>query len=207
MSILTSFTLPLAAFTTFSSTGVSCLHGPHHSAQKSTSTGWRLDSSITSLTNVWVVVSLTPVAGAAVVSPLCNIVILSVLPRHPNRASRPDPFNWAVSNCRSSVESGSIAPKPEYGGLNGVNGGVCNDETRCPPASPVPAGPGGVRWGFGALSGPAGGGFPHARSKASRITPGAGLRPKAPPRRSGAGGRSPPGTAPGPRGQSRWSWC
>src|SRR5207245_8517979 len=32
--------------------GPSCLQGPHHSAQKSTSTGWRLDSSITSFTNV-----------------------------------------------------------------------------------------------------------------------------------------------------------
>ena len=37
--ILTSLALPLAAFTTFSSTGVSCLQGPHHGAQKSTSTG------------------------------------------------------------------------------------------------------------------------------------------------------------------------
>ena len=27
---------------------MSCLHGPHHGAQKSTSTGWRFDSSITS---------------------------------------------------------------------------------------------------------------------------------------------------------------
>ena len=39
MFILTSRTLPPAAFTAFSSTGVSCLHGPHHGAQKSTSTG------------------------------------------------------------------------------------------------------------------------------------------------------------------------
>ena len=59
MFILTSLTLPLAAFTAFSRTGVSCLHGPHHGAQKSTSTGWRLDSSMTSLTKVCVVVSLT----------------------------------------------------------------------------------------------------------------------------------------------------
>src|SRR6516162_11575509 len=85
MSILTSFTLPLAARTNFSSTGPSCLHGPHHSAQKSTSTGWRLDSSITSLTKVCVVVSLTTPLGAAA-SPLCNIVMSSVLrPCHPHR--------------------------------------------------------------------------------------------------------------------------
>ena len=73
--ILTSLALPLAAFTTFSSTGVSCLQGPHHGAQKSTSTGRRLDSSITSLTKVWVVVSaitLSAVAAAAP-PPFCNM--------------------------------------------------------------------------------------------------------------------------------------
>ena len=37
--ILASLTLPLAAFTVFSRTGVSCLQGPHQGAQKSTSTG------------------------------------------------------------------------------------------------------------------------------------------------------------------------
>src|SRR3954453_8930439 len=108
----------------------------------------------------------------------------SCLSFHAPQAGQPELFNWTVPNCRSLVESGSIAPKPEYGGLNGVNGGVCNDETQYPPAPPVPARPGGVRWGFGALSGPAGGGFLHARSKDSRITPGAGLRLKAPLRRS-----------------------
>jgi hypothetical protein len=41
MFILTSLTAPFAARTTFSSTGVSCLQGPHQGAQKSTSTGWR----------------------------------------------------------------------------------------------------------------------------------------------------------------------
>ena len=66
MFILTSLTLPLAAFTAFSRTGVSCLHGPHHGAQKSTSTGWRLDSSMTSLTKVCVVVSLTDASAVAV---------------------------------------------------------------------------------------------------------------------------------------------
>ena len=58
MFILTSLTLPLAALTTFSRIGVSCLQGPHQGAQKSTSTGWRFDSSITSFTKAWVVVSL-----------------------------------------------------------------------------------------------------------------------------------------------------
>src|SRR6195256_5007490 len=73
MSILTSLTLPLAARTTFSSTGVSCLQGPHHSAQKSTSTGWRLDSSITSFTKVWVVVSLTATSATALAPAFCSI--------------------------------------------------------------------------------------------------------------------------------------
>ena len=59
MFILTSLTLPLAALTAFSRIGVSCLQGPHQGAQKSISTGWRFDSSITSFTKVLVVVSLT----------------------------------------------------------------------------------------------------------------------------------------------------
>src|SRR6202012_1487362 len=66
MFILTSLTLPLAALTAFSRIGVSCLHGPHQGAQKSTSTGWRLDSSMTALTKVWVVVSLTTSSNVAV---------------------------------------------------------------------------------------------------------------------------------------------
>src|SRR5712691_9508805 len=123
MSILTSLTLPLAALTTFSSTGTSCLHGPHHSAQKSTSTGWRLDSSITSLTKVWVVVSLT--TAAAVASPPCNIVILLVL-----RLSFPDPAG------RPGASDPVILP-PQYAGLDGVGGDVCNRESLSPGA-PVP---------------------------------------------------------------------
>ena len=65
MFILTSLTLPLAALTAFSRIGVSCLQGPHQGAQKSISTGWRFDSSITSFTKVLVVVSLTRSSGAA----------------------------------------------------------------------------------------------------------------------------------------------
>ena len=72
MFILTSLTLPLAALTAFSRTGVSCLHGPHQGAQKSTSTGWRLDSSMTSLTKACVVVSLTT-ASAVMVPASCNM--------------------------------------------------------------------------------------------------------------------------------------
>ena len=59
MFILTSRTAPLAARTAFSMIGPSVLHGPHHGAQKSTRTGWRRDSSITSLAKAWVVVSRT----------------------------------------------------------------------------------------------------------------------------------------------------
>ena len=58
MFILTSFTAPSAALTSFSSTGVSCLHGPHQGAQKSTSTGTVRDASITSCMKLCVVVSL-----------------------------------------------------------------------------------------------------------------------------------------------------
>src|SRR3954452_14313692 len=76
--ILTSLTLPLAARTAFSRTGVSCRQGPHQGAQKSISTGWRFDSSITSFMKLWVVVSLIRPSGAAAAAaspPLSNIVI------------------------------------------------------------------------------------------------------------------------------------
>src|SRR6185312_2073572 len=79
MSILASFTLPLAPRTAFSSTGVSCLHGPHHVAQKSTSTGWRFDSSMTSAMKACVVVSLTRVSAAAAAPPFCNMLPLQTL--------------------------------------------------------------------------------------------------------------------------------
>src|SRR5215469_145255 len=36
----TNFALPACEEATFSTTGPSILHGPHHGAQKSTSTGW-----------------------------------------------------------------------------------------------------------------------------------------------------------------------
>src|SRR5271167_4148953 len=77
--ILVSLTLPLAALTAFSSTGPSCLQGPHQGAQKSTSTGWRLDSSMTSLTKVCVVVSLTD-ASALTASACCNMLIAQHFP-------------------------------------------------------------------------------------------------------------------------------
>src|SRR5687767_7589707 len=68
MFILTSLTFPPAALTAFSITGVSCLHGPHHGAQKSTSTGCLADSAITSWRNPAVVVSLTRLSAAAALS-------------------------------------------------------------------------------------------------------------------------------------------
>src|SRR5262249_20212784 len=103
--------------------------GPHHSAQKSTSTGWRLDSSITSLTKVWVVVSLTTLLGAAP-SPLCTSSFRPSFVRAVH-AGRLRPFNWTVWAIQWGIAArGSRrAPprrKPEYGQLNGVNGGVCN---------------------------------------------------------------------------------
>src|SRR5579863_8304001 len=64
MFILTSLTLPAESATAFSSTGASCLHGPHHGAQKSTSTGWRAEAAITSCPKDAVVTSFTAEAGA-----------------------------------------------------------------------------------------------------------------------------------------------
>src|ERR1044071_5162777 len=80
MFILASLTLPFVAFTAFSRTGVSCLQGPHQGAQKSTSTGWSLDSSITSFMKPCVVVSLTT-SAAVIAPPSCNICRLPYPPR------------------------------------------------------------------------------------------------------------------------------
>src|SRR5262249_32404512 len=95
ISILTSLTLPLAALTAFSKIGVSCLHGPHHSAQKSTSTGWRLDSSMTSLTKVCVVVSLTD-ASAVAVPAGCNMSLASLYSRPCPHSRPPGLRNWPI---------------------------------------------------------------------------------------------------------------
>src|ERR1700752_5218230 len=100
MSILTSFTLPFAPFTAFSSTGPSCLHGPHHSAQKSTSTGWRRDSSITSFMKPCVVVSLTrPSAGFAPKS--CSDIVFP-WPVSAGTLNCPNYMGQGASDCNRS---------------------------------------------------------------------------------------------------------
>ena len=67
MLTLTSLIAPAFSLTTFSSAGVSWRQGPHHGAQKSTSTGWSSEALMTSAAKAWVVESLTsaPAAGAA----------------------------------------------------------------------------------------------------------------------------------------------
>src|SRR5881398_1423241 len=67
MLSLTMRTAPLVARTVFSRIGPSCLHGPHHGAQKSTTTGASKDPSTTSAMKFAVVTSLT---GAAPVPPI-----------------------------------------------------------------------------------------------------------------------------------------
>ena len=64
MFIVTSLTLPPASATARSSAGASCLQGPHQGAQKSTNTGVRSDSVITSCQNEAVVTSFAPAARA-----------------------------------------------------------------------------------------------------------------------------------------------
>src|SRR3954453_10395797 len=50
---LAIFTLPACSCAISSSTGASILHGPHHSAQKSTSTGWvDLSTSVSKLASL-----------------------------------------------------------------------------------------------------------------------------------------------------------
>src|SRR5688500_7095369 len=82
MFILTSRTLPRAFRTAFSSTGVSCRHGPHQGAQKSTRTGTVRDASSTSARKLCVVVSLmrSPAAdGAGCFSPLPRMRVSALM--------------------------------------------------------------------------------------------------------------------------------
>ena len=69
MLSLTSLTAPFAARTAFSRIGVSCRQGPHHGAQKSTSTGTSREASITSRMKSLVVVFLMRSASAAAAPP------------------------------------------------------------------------------------------------------------------------------------------
>src|SRR6185312_5669734 len=128
MFILTSLTLPLALRTAFSSTGVSWRHGPHHGAQKSIRTGWRRDSSITSFTKVWVVVSLIrsdAAAGAADPLP-CSTIVTGVLVRYLSEALTlaSQGLRLKAWSCRIGLSS-STAPQafqasgPLSGGLGG----------------------------------------------------------------------------------------
>src|SRR5205809_803266 len=71
MSTLTSFTLPLAAATAFSSEGPSWRQGPHQVAQKSTITGVVREASTTSSMKLASVASLTiSPAGPPAASPI-----------------------------------------------------------------------------------------------------------------------------------------
>ena len=56
--ILASVKRPAYSVSSFSSTGISCLHGPHQGAQKSTSTGVVCEATITSDSKFSVVMSI-----------------------------------------------------------------------------------------------------------------------------------------------------
>src|ERR1035437_10412777 len=58
-STLTSSTAPLVSPMTFSRMGPSVLHGPHHSAHRSTTTGTLIERSMTAVANVASVTSFT----------------------------------------------------------------------------------------------------------------------------------------------------
>jgi len=77
--IFTIWTRPADSPITFSSIGVSCLHGPHQGAQKSTTIGTFFDASITSAANVSVFTSFTAVEGDAEGSPGKGVMVLIFL--------------------------------------------------------------------------------------------------------------------------------
>src|ERR1700719_4621749 len=86
MLILTRRTAPFASFTTFSSAGPSCLHGPHHGAQKSTMTGTCLDASSTSAAKLSIEPSLMNAPGEAGPGAVFGALPVSGLPLGPINA-------------------------------------------------------------------------------------------------------------------------
>src|SRR5215831_3889895 len=115
MLIFTSFTLPFKARTTFSSTGVSCLQGPHQGAQKSTSTGTAREASITSLTKPAVLESLisspwAPASGARDL-PSPNTIVLSVPCCKLPRLARPREGNDARLVTTGAQEDNEVVAR------------------------------------------------------------------------------------------------
>src|SRR5262249_3026004 len=100
MLTLTSLTAPLASRTAFSSAGVSCLQGPHHGAQKSTTTGTWRDASMTSAMKPSISLSLmrSPAVPAAVPSmgSIGAIVLFRRDSRHPGWGGASTPLKWRL---------------------------------------------------------------------------------------------------------------
>src|SRR3954454_23039087 len=105
MFILTILTFPFAFLTAFSSIGVNWRLGPPQGAQKSIRTGCRFDSSMTSFTNVWVVVSLIRSGAGCGAAPLPWSIIVT--------GSSSDSWGWAAfSTAANSVHlSGGLSGK------------------------------------------------------------------------------------------------
>src|SRR5215813_4966338 len=110
--IFASLTAPLAERTAFSKIGVSCLHGPHHGAQKSTRTGCRRDSSITSFLKVCVVVSLTRPSAVAAATPTFMQIDLS-LPRESQEPQSLTPIKWGATMRLQSQPYGPVLSFPQ----------------------------------------------------------------------------------------------
>src|SRR5712691_11540885 len=118
MLSLTMRTAPLAARTTFSRIGPSCLHGPHHGAQKSTMTGWSNEASTTSAIKLAVVTSWTAAAPAAAPPPIKGSFAMRYAPRGYNAnmaAGRRDgKRRRRVSSWRNPIEidDARLVPAP-----------------------------------------------------------------------------------------------
>jgi hypothetical protein len=74
-SILARIQEPPPSIASFSSTGESCLHGPHHSAQRSRTTGTSNERSITS---AWKVASVTSTTAVTAASAACPFAAFSL---------------------------------------------------------------------------------------------------------------------------------
>src|SRR5262245_39873758 len=105
MLILTRRTAPPAAVTTFSRIGPSCLHGPHHGAQKSKITGTSRDVWMTSVMKLFVSLSLIRLSAP---------VFCALVPISPDNKDMLVPYAAiAPENVRLTWRRGSLGSREE----------------------------------------------------------------------------------------------
>src|SRR5215831_10444176 len=109
MLSLTILTAPFVARTVFSRIGPSCLHGPHHGAQKSTMTGASNEPSTTSAMKLALVTSFT---GVAAVPPIKGSLGITFHLRFYQQHGHPPRRRQALPGRHQAYRSGSRKIRP-----------------------------------------------------------------------------------------------